>query len=65
MQVLMSSSGLGGLSVNTIVLPFHEVDGLTTRHSRVELHAMGSPASYEGLEKRLAGESDDDSQPLQ
>lgn len=55
----MSSSGLGGLAVNTVVLPFYEIAGLTTRMSQHELHVLGSSSSsYEGLERRLTGPAD-------
>lgn len=58
----MSSSGLGGLSVNTIVLPFYEIAGLTTGHARQDSFPLGSAASYESLEERLTNCTDDESE---
>jgi hypothetical protein len=58
----MSSSGLGGLSVNTIVLPFYEIAGLTTGHAHQDSFPLGSAASYESLEERLRNCADDESE---
>lgn len=55
----MTSSGLGGLSVNTIVLPFYEIAGLTTGHAPQDSFPLGSAAAYDSLEKRLASCSGD------
>ncbi|EDQ92939.1 uncharacterized protein MONBRDRAFT_17154, partial [Monosiga brevicollis MX1] len=36
-RVLISASGLGGLSINTVVMPFYEISGLTTNRTEAEL----------------------------
>eukprot|EP00730_Choanoeca_flexa_P006996 TRINITY_DN12262_c0_g1_i3.p1 TRINITY_DN12262_c0_g1~~TRINITY_DN12262_c0_g1_i3.p1 ORF type:complete len:937 (+),score=236.23 TRINITY_DN12262_c0_g1_i3:83-2893(+) len=51
-RVLISASGLGGLSINTVVLPFFEVAGLTTTRTKAELE-RSNRLQYTDLEQKL------------
>eukprot|EP00043_Microstomoeca_roanoka_P013127 m.128609 g.128609 ORF g.128609 m.128609 type:complete len:955 (-) comp15674_c0_seq2:46-2910(-) len=47
-RILMDTSGLGGLVINTVVIPFHEISGKTTTARPEELEHTGVE-SYEQL----------------
>eukprot|EP00049_Salpingoeca_infusionum_P003406 m.66341 g.66341 ORF g.66341 m.66341 type:complete len:950 (+) comp12112_c1_seq1:280-3129(+) len=51
-QVLQDASGLGGMNVNTVVLPFFEISGVTTSRTAEELHPS-TAQHYESLIQKL------------
>eukprot|EP00045_Choanoeca_perplexa_P015906 m.206806 g.206806 ORF g.206806 m.206806 type:complete len:938 (-) comp17113_c0_seq1:1520-4333(-) len=58
-RVLISASGLGGLSINTVVLPFFEIAGLTTDRTQAELE-RSNRLQYTDLEQKLQRQFADD-----
>eukprot|EP00043_Microstomoeca_roanoka_P027038 m.13406 g.13406 ORF g.13406 m.13406 type:complete len:675 (-) comp7264_c0_seq1:18-2042(-) len=56
-RVLMDTSGLGGLVVNTVVVPFHEISGKTTTARMEDLEHTGVE-TYEQLLAHLKSASE-------
>lgn len=57
-QVLMNACGLGGLSVNTVVLPFHEIPNVTLFGEAAHNAVEQTPEFYDQLIYRLEHEDD-------